>query len=534
VVNPAPAVEHLRASWKNPLNASMKSGQLLPTVQKLLQDALAACKHRDHAMGIQLLTRASKMAPREYRILMDIGFCHGLLQDYALATEYFEKGIRLSGWQTEAFVRAGIQSAAFYKYDQARRYLERALKQNGGAVEALVALAEIEERHNQLEAAIELADRALRLDGNHAEALLVRGRLHRLQGQNEASEKIFRSLVTRNTPETQTVVKGWYELGKILDGQSRFDEAMAAFCAAKGLLKPHAGPEIAAGQAARERIAHTEKNLTAEVLQSWLEHVPALAPTRRLAVLCGHPRSGTTLLEQVLDSHPEIVSAEETDIFKNEALIPIYRRNPQTGLVQPLKSATDESLRLARTNYFHRVERFLGEPVGDRLLLDKNPSLTPSIPEILRFFPETKFLVALRDPRDVCLSCFMQSLEIGPVAASYLTLEGTVAEYVTHMGLWLSIKPRIPGRFIEIRYEDMVENLEPVARRTLEFLGVPWDARVLGFDRHAQKKVVHSPTYTDVKKPIYRGAVGRWRNYQKYLKPYLEKLEPFVRAFGYE
>ena len=85
-----------------------------------------------------------------------------------------------------------------------------------------------------------------------------------------------------------------------------------------------------------------------------------------------------------------------------------------------------------------------------------------------------------------------------------------------------------------MRYEDLVDDLESTARRTLEFLDVPWDASVLGFDKHAATKVVRSPTYADVKKPVYRGAMGRWRNYQKYLEPYLEKLEPYVKAFGYE
>jgi len=87
---------------------------------------------------------------------------------------------------------------------------------------------------------------------------------------------------------------------------------------------------------------------------------------------------------------------------------------------------------------------------------------------------------------------------------------------------------------IEVRYEDMVDDLESVARKTLDFLDVPWDERVLGFDKHAREKVVRSPTYADVARPVYKSARGRWRNYQKYLEPHLEKLEPFVKAFGYE
>ena len=88
--------------------------------------------------------------------------------------------------------------------------------------------------------------------------------------------------------------------------------------------------------------------------------------------------------------------------------------------------------------------------------------------------------------------------------------------------------------WLEVRYEDMVDDLESVARRTLGFLGVPWDARVLGFDEHARQKAVRSPTYADVTQPVYKRARGRWRNYQKYLEPHLPKLEPFVKAFGYE
>jgi hypothetical protein len=80
----------------------------------------------------------------------------------------------------------------------------------------------------------------------------------------------------------------------------------------------------------------------------------------------------------------------------------------------------------------------------------------------------------------------------------------------------------------------MVVGLESVARRTLAFLGLPWDERVLAFNQHAQGKIVRSPTYADVGRPIYKTSQGRWHNYQKHLEPHLAKLEPFAKAFGYE
>jgi hypothetical protein len=180
------------------------------------------------------------------------------------------------------------------------------------------------------------------------------------------------------------------------------------------------------------------------------------------------------------------------------------------------------------------MELSLGNPIAGRLLIDKNPSYTFLIPALIRIFPEIKFLIALRDPRDAVLSCFMQNLPLNQVGAAYLSLESTTEEYIALMTVWQTIAPRIRNPYLEVRYEDMVEDLESVARKTLDFLGVPWDACVLGFDEHARQKVVRSPTYADVTKPVYKRAVGRWRNYQKYLEPHLSKLEPFAKAFGYE
>jgi hypothetical protein len=102
------------------------------------------------------------------------------------------------------------------------------------------------------------------------------------------------------------------------------------------------------------------------------------------------------------------------------------------------------------------------------------------------------------------------------------------------MSVWQNVKSSMKNPWLEVRYEDMVEDLESVARRTLDFLGVPWDARVLGFDEHARKKSVLSPTYADVTQPVYKRAVGRWRHYHKYLEPDFKKLEPFAKAFEYD
>lgn len=138
-----------------------------------------------------------------------------------------------------------------------------------------------------------------------------------------------------------------------------------------------------------------------------------------------------------------------------------------------------------------------------------------------------------RDPRDVCLSCFMQPLAPNPVSSGYLTLEGTVTQYLSAMGLWRALLPRLRNPYLEVRYEELVDDLEGVARRTLAFLGIDWDARVMRFDEHARRKSVRSPSYAEVTKPLSRRAVGRWVNYRRHLEPYLPRLEPMLQELGY-
>jgi hypothetical protein len=176
---------------------------------------------------------------------------------------------------------------------------------------------------------------------------------------------------------------------------------------------------------------------------------------------------------------------------------------------------------------------FLHQPVGNRLLVDKNPGVNVMVPVLARVFPETKFLVALRDPRDVVMSCFMQSLTLTPVSSSYLSLGETVRQYVSVMEFWRAMLPRMGSQGMYVRYEKMVDDLPSVARSVLAFLGVGFEDNVLKFYEHAQTKRVNSPSSAEVKKPVYRTAIGRWRNYAKYLEPYMSGLEPFLKELDY-
>jgi hypothetical protein len=309
---------------------------------------------------------------------------------------------------------------------------------------------------------------------------------------------------------------------------------MDAWQEAKMLYSVRAAPLLADRQIMQSRAAEMERSITAEVLNRWRADAAKLQPTRRIALLCGHPRSGTTLLEQVLDAHSDIISAEETKLMHDEAYLPLIRDLPEgTDILPAFDSASSAVIARSRNNYFRCANLLLGRPIGDRLLLDKNPALNLLIPLVVRVFPEAKFLIALRDPRDVVMSCFMQALPVTPVSSTYLSLDTTVQQYANVMGFWLEMRPRMGDQWKEVRYEEMVNDLPSVASSTLKFLGLGYEEKVLKFYEHARMKRVFSPSHADVKKPLYRSAVGRWRNYQKYLEPHLPALERFISAFNY-
>ena len=163
-------------------------------------------------------------------------------------------------------------------------------------------------------------------------------------------------------------------------------------------------------------------------------------------------------------------------------------------------------------------------------MLDKNPSPTAWLHLWLRIFPELKVIIALRDPRDVIVSCYFQNLRLNATNANFLSLERTARHYADLMDVWLRMRELGGFDWIETRYEDIVANLETEGRRVTEFLGLSWHAQQAAFHEATRKKFVFSPTYNEVTRPVYHRAVGRWKNYAEALAPIQERLAPYCRA----
>ena len=255
---------------------------------------------------------------------------------------------------------------------------------------------------------------------------------------------------------------------------------------------------------------------------------------KRIALLTGFPRSGTTLLEQVLDAHPDLVSSEERDFIGKDIFSGFTAHRGMSSLLDVMNECSPAEIESHRKRYFAAMEYLLAEPIGGRIHLDKNPSYNLIIPLMLRIFPEARLIVALRNPRDVVLSCYLRYLPLNAVSVHYLDVRRAAERYVLDMKAWLRLREQVDVPWCAIRYEDIVADLEAQAREALGVLGLDWNAAVLNYrDRLTVTKQVTSPSYEAVAQPIYTRAIDRWTNYEKYLEPALEVLAPFVREFGY-
>ena len=505
-------------------------------LSRLIAEAGRHLNQADYSSAIELLERAHRLDPGNSRIPLDLGYANACAYDLASAGRWFDKALQLASERTRMLMAIAERWSAVRQFDASGKAYEQVLEQANVPLGALYGLAKIYLRQRRLDKASEIADRAMQLHGTHQAAMLMRGMVYRQTNQLEEAEKMLRLVVDKPGCDDEARATALYELGAVLDRQQRYDEAMKALLDAKAILGKTGEPTRRMFWMKQNAIKEAQTTLSPAAVERWRKvGENELQPRRKLAVLCGHARSGTTLLEYVLDAHPQIVSADETSVFQSKAYSLIIRNcSAKASIVSGLDWITPRNLRQVRAEYFRGIESFLGQPIGGRLLIDKNPALTSDIPAICCILPETRFLVMLRDPRDVCLSCFMQPAPVIPDTVPWLSLEDTIKHYVLLADLWLALKPCVGNTGIEVRYEDLVDNLETGARRVLDFLGVGWDERVLRFHEHAQGKTICSPTYAEVTRPVFKTAIGRWRHYEKYFEPHLDQLAPTLCALGYE
>src|SRR5260370_19829446 len=341
---------------------------------RAFQNAAEAWRRRDYSKTIEMLTRASQRDPANSKLLLNLGEAYGLRFEYQEAERCLEKAVTVASNKVETLAEAGRRCVRLAQPGRGTRYFTRAAEHPNVSPRVLVAMAEFEEGRSRAEAALALLERALEVQPGYPRALLVRARLHRAFGELEQGERLLRSMLAR--PGDEIAAQAWYELGTNLDRQGSYEQAMEALLQAKALLRPAASEYAAELKRMHSGFREVEESLSASTLKRWLAASAELQPARRLALHCGHPRSGTTLLEQVLDAHPAIVATDETSILFGAAFSTLRRGFPESAaVVQILESASISALRQSRADYFRFTESFSGETISNRLLIDKNPAM---------------------------------------------------------------------------------------------------------------------------------------------------------------
>lgn len=496
-----------------------------------LQQARALWMRNRFEEAIQLFETTAQRFPQNMLAQIDAARALGTRFEIPRALPMAERLAHAAGRNGRLWLEAGQTFRMLFRPARAIECFQKAVALDPTLADAHLELAVYHERRHQLVEAMGCVDRCLAARPGYAEAELIRGRLLRRSGEAVLSNAALRSLAEGDGTHPLVRAQAWVEIAQQQDRDADFPQAWESMGKAKALLMPLEGTLLEESRHLSGVLRSIVSAMQPGLLESWQRSLSV--PPRRVALLAGFPRSGTTLLEQALDAHPSLVSSDEREAFARD-IFPAIWSAPGTRLptMASLAAAPPERIATQRERYWRFMEAALGEPIGDRVHLDKNPGMTLLIPGMLRLFPELKVIFALRDPRDVVLSCYFQYLPLNTNSVCYLTLERAVDRYIGDMEAWLELRKVIPAsQWLEVRYESLVGDLPSEVSRVLGFLGLPWDASVLSYRDRLRSKPVQSPTYEAVAQPVYRSAIGRWKNYEAAFQPHLARLRGILDAF---
>jgi tetratricopeptide (TPR) repeat protein len=400
-----------------------------------------------------------------------------------------------------AYRAAGDGAAAIESY---REVLARA-----PAAHALrVNLAQTLREAGQKDEAIAVLEETLRLDPDRAEARLLLLRLRRAVARDAHTEWL-EEMAADPGRAGQHHVDAAFTWAKVLEDLGERDASFDALCRANA-ARLDTLPADTGEDALLDRIT---QGLDAARCAAF-DGRGCEDPTPIFVV--GMPRSGTTLVEQILASHPDVAGAGETTLLG--AVLDAHL--PRPGYPEGLSAADAATLAAIGADYVERLRR---THAGARRIVDKMPLNFVRIAAIRAVLPNARIIHCIRDARDTCWSIFRQNFEY-PLrwTCSQAELGRFYRRYEALMAHWRAVLG--PDAFLDVRYEDVVDDLEHEARRMLDFVGLDWDPSCLDF--HRTDRLVLTASLEQVRRPIYRSSVGAWRRHEQGLTPLIEALGP--------
>ncbi len=395
--------------------------------------------------------------------------------------------------------------------EEAERSCRQALTIDPDCVSALIVLAELRADAGLFGEAEQLFRRALSADPASAEALAGLARVRRMGPADASWLAATQRLVERGIPPYQEMLLR-YAMGKYFDDRGEFGYAFQNYTSANALAK-RCGPRHDRGAltAAIDRIIRSHN-------RAWIERPRALVDQSvRPVFIVGMLRSGTSLAEQILASHPAVFGAGELPFWSEVTADALSEASTPTAAIFGVSEA---ALAEQGKRYLNALKEL---SPGALRVVDKLPTNFLSLGFIHAALPRARIIHLLRHPLDTCLSIYFQHFE---ATNTYTHDLGDLAHYYQEyrrlMAHWQSVLPA--DSVLQVPYEGLVADVQTWARRMLDFIGLPWDSRCLEF--HLTARPVVTASKWQIRQRLFGSSVGRWRNYERFVAPLTPLLEP--------
>jgi tetratricopeptide (TPR) repeat protein len=469
--------------------------------------------------------------PGDAGIFNAIGRCYAKLEMWGDALAAFDSTLSAAPEFAPAHHSRGIMLQLLGDVAGAEASFRRAESLDCECADTLGSLALLSAQNAEWDAARSFASRATALDAGNPAALTAIAAIHLREGTIVAARGVVESLLQQHRfgEEMPTVLA----IGLLADALEADGDLHFAFRIRSLLRRKRYETHLPRFTAERTSIRVARLTAWFEKTQPWtISAQPAVAPDsapRAHVFLLGYIRTGTTLLESVLAAHPEISALDERECFPDEAK---SLMRSDSGLDR-LSALGPDDLDRFRRAYWQNAHA-QGAALAENIFVDKMPLGSLRLPLIAKLFPDAKIIFALRDPRDVVLSCFRHRLVLDATTFEFLLLEDCARFYADVMQLAALYRDKLPLRIYDHRYEDMVSDFDGCTRRICDFIGVEWRACMREFPAAVENLVDRALLSREqVRQKLYADAVGRWRRYACELEPVLPILQPWVSHFGY-
>lgn len=481
-----------------------------------LATALRAAGRRNEAEAV--LRTAAKDFAQDPHPLLDLYVQLKTDGRHEEALPVLEEAARRDPDDPATQLKLGIEYGLVMRPDLAEGAYRRVLERTPGERDAYLGLAIQYEHTNREEEFAPLIALAEANGLDSGTLAFLRALEHRRAGRFE--EGLF---CLAQVPEDLESERTTHLRATLLDRLGRSDEAF-------GWFEETARRHIANPSAPLDRAATLREELRGELAAmtpDWAAGWTAAPPQDRPApvFLVGFPRSGTTLLDTILMGHPGTLVLEEKP--------PLNLVDEAIGGFAALATMDAAAVTAARARYFEEVAK-LGNPAPGQLIVDKSPLFLHKVPLIRRLFPDARFILALRHPCDVLLSCFMSNFRLNKAMSNFLRLEDAADFYDLSFRHWERAEALFAPPVHVISYERLVADVPGEVRPLFDWLGLDWHEAALDHTATARARgLITTASYAQVTEPIYTRAAGRWHRYRDHLAPVLPVLAPWAEKFGY-